>query len=141
MEWRFQQAALHYIQHKDEGVSALEPIVFHQVYPLFGVSDIRMSSDHRNAAIQADLIEHFRLAKEILQLAYEHRPLPILAAFSHRIDKHIKGLQVGLHAGDEATKPLFIQQVIEPTFDQLANFGAPVAEKISLLPGRAGSRR
>ena len=131
VEWRFQQAALHYIQHKDEGASALEPIVFHQVYPLFGVSDIRMSSDHRNAAIQADLIEHFRLAKEILQLAYEHRPLPILAAFSHRIDKHIKGLQVGLHAGDEATKPLFIQQVIEPTFDQLANFGAPVAEKIA----------
>ncbi len=131
VEWRFQQSALHYIQHKDEGVSAPEPIVFHHVYPLFGVSDIRMSSDHRNAAIQADLIEHFRLAREILQLAYEHRPLPILAAFSHRIDKHIKGLQVGLNAGDEATKPLFIQRVIEPIFDQLADFGAPVAKKIA----------
>ena len=131
VEWRFQQAALHYIQHKDEGISALEPIVFHQVYPLFGISDIRMSSDHRNAAIQADLIEHFRLAQEILQLAYAHRPLPILAAFSHRIDKHIKGLKVGLNAGDEATKPFFIQQAIEPIFDQLASFGAPVAEKIA----------
>ena len=131
VEWRFQQSALHYIQHKDEGVSDLEPIVFHQVYPLFGVSDIRMSSDHRNAAIQADLIEHFRLAREILQLAYEHRTMPILAAFSHRIDKHIRGLKVGLNAGDEATKPLFIQQVIEPIFDQLANFGASVAEKIA----------
>jgi GAF domain-containing protein len=131
VEWRFQEAALHYIQHKDEGVTALEPIVFHQVYPLFGVSDIKMSSDHRNAAIQADLIEHFRLAKEILQLAYAHRPLPILAAFNHRLDKHIKGLQVGLSAGDEATKPFFIQQVIEPIFDQLANFGPKVAEKIA----------
>jgi GAF domain-containing protein len=131
VEWRFQQAALHYIQHKDEGVSALEPIAFHQVYPLFGVSDIRMSSDHRNAAIQADLIEHFRLTKEILQLAYDHRPLPILAAFSHRIDKQIKRLNLGLNAGDETTKPLFIQQVMEPIFDQLANFGAPVAERIA----------
>ncbi|MCK9376636.1 MAG: GAF domain-containing protein [Syntrophobacterales bacterium] len=131
VEWRFQQAALHYIQHKDEGVSAPEPIVFHQVYPLFGVSDIRMSSDHRNAAIQADLIEHFRLTQEILRLAYEHRPLPILAAFSHRIDKHINRLKLGLNAGDEITKPLFIQQTIEPIFDQLANFGAPVAEKIA----------
>jgi GAF domain-containing protein len=131
VEWRFQQAALSYIQHKDAGISALDPIVFHQVYPLFGVSDIRMSSDHRNAAIQADLIEHFRLAQEILQLAYEHRALPILAAFSHRIAKQIKRLKVGLNAGDETTKPLFIQQVIEPIFDQLANFGAPVAEKIA----------
>jgi hypothetical protein len=131
VEWRFQQAALHYIQHKDEGVSALEPIAFHQVYPLFGVSDIRMSSDHRNAAIQTDLIEHFRLTKEILQLAYDHRPLPILAAFSHRIDKQIKRLNLGLNAGDETTNPLFIQQVMEPIFDQLANFGAPVAERIA----------
>ena len=131
VEWRFQEAALHYIQHKDEGVSALEPIVFQQVYPLFGVSDIKMSSDHRNAAIQADLIEHFRLAQEILQLAYAHRPLPILAAFNHRLDKHLKGLQVGLSAGDEATKPFFIQQVIEPIFDQLANFAPKVAEKIA----------
>ena len=131
VEWRFQEAALHYIQHKDEGVSALEPIVFPQVYPLFGVSDIKMSSDHRNAAIQADLIEHFSLAQEILQLAYAHRPLPILAAYNHRLDKHIKGLQVGLSAGDEATKPFFIQQVIEPIFDQLATFGPKVAEKIA----------
>jgi hypothetical protein len=131
VEWRFQQAALNYIQHKDEGVSELEPIVFHQVYPLFGVSDIRSSSDHRNAAIQTDIIEHFRLAQEILQLAYETRPLPILAAFNHRIGKHIKGLKLGLNAGDEATKPFFIQQVIEPIFDQLADFGPQVAEKIA----------
>ena len=131
VEWRFQQSALHYIRHKDEGDAALEPIRFHQVYPLFGVSDIRMSSDHRNAAIQADLLEHFRLAREILELAYQHRPLPILAAFSHRLDKHIRELKVGLNAGDEATRPLFIQRVIEPFFDQCASFGAPVAEKIA----------
>ena len=134
VEWRFQQAALNYIQHKDEGGS-LEPIVFHQVYPLFGVSDIRSSSDHRNAAIQADLIEHFLKAQDILQLAYQHRPLPILAAFNHRLNKHIKGLKRGLSAGDEATKPLFIQREIEPIFDQLATFGAPVAEKIAAYRG------
>jgi GAF domain-containing protein len=136
VEWRFQQAALHHIQHKDEGSSTLEPIVFHQVYPLFGVSDIRMSSDHRNAAIQADLLEHFRMAREILQLAYEFRPLPILGAFSHRIAKQAAKMKGGLNAGDETTKPLFIQQVIEPIFDQLADFGAPVAEKIAAY--RAG---
>jgi GAF domain-containing protein len=130
VEWRFQRAALNYIQRRDEGVS-LEPIVFHQVYPLFAVSDIRMSSDHRNASIQADLIEHFRQAQDILRLAYKHRSLPILAAFSHRLNKHIMGLKHGLNAGDEATKPLFIQREIEPLFDQLANFGRPVAEKIA----------
>ncbi|MEJ2093284.1 MAG: GAF domain-containing protein [Syntrophobacterales bacterium] len=131
VEWRFQKAALNYIQSKKEGVSGLEPIVFEQVYPLFGVSDIRMSSDHRNAAIQADLIEHFQLVKGLLQLAHEHRQLPILASLTHRIDKQIKGLEVGLQAGDESTKLYFIQQVIEPIFDHLGTFGPLVQEKIA----------
>jgi hypothetical protein len=131
VEWRFQQAALNYIQHKKEGGSGLEPIVFEQVYPLFGVSDIRGSSDHRNAAIRDDLVDHFRLAKEIVQLAHEHRSLPILASFGHRIDQHVKGLQMGLNAGDETTKPFFIKQVIEPIFDQLETFAPQVQEKIA----------
>ena len=131
VEWRFQQAALDYIQNKDAGAAAPEPVVFHQVYPLFGVSDIRRSSDYRNAAIQADLIEHFHLAREILQLAYEHRPLPILAAYSLRLEQQINRLSGGLNAGDEVTKPLFLQQHIEPIFETLAAFGAPVAEKIA----------
>jgi hypothetical protein len=131
VEWRFEQAALHYIQHKDEAGATLEPIVFHQVFPLFGVSDIRMSSDFRNGAIQADLIEHFRLAQEIVQLAWEHRALPILAAFNHRLDRQIKRLQGGLNAGDEVTKPLFLQRTIEPIFEELSTFGATVAEKIA----------
>jgi hypothetical protein len=136
VEWRFQKAALNYIQRREEGVSGLEPIVFEQVYPLFGVSDIRTSSDHRNAAIKNDLIEHFQMAKEILLLAHEHRDLPILPSFAHRIDKHIQGLELGLSAGDETTKPYFIQQVIEPMFDQLATFAPQVQEKIAAY--RAG---
>jgi len=131
VEWRFQKAALNYIQSKEEGVSGLEPIIFEQVHPLFGVSDIRMSSDHRNAAIQADLIEHFQLVKDIIQLAHEHRPLPILDSFIHRIGKQIKGLKVGLQAGDESTKLYFIQQVIEPIFGHLETFGPLVQEKIA----------
>jgi GAF domain-containing protein len=136
VEWRFQQAALNYIQHKAQGVTGLEPIVFGQVYPLFGVSDIRTSSDHRNAAIQSDLIEHFQAVKDILLLAHEHRPLPILASFAHRLDKHIRGLEKGLNAGDESTKPLFLQQVIEPMFEELATFAPEVQDKIAAY--RAG---
>ncbi len=136
VEWRFQKAALNYIQSREEGVTGLEPIIFEQVYPLFGVTDIKTSSEHRNAAIQADLIEHFNLAKEILLLAHQHRELPILPSFVHRIDKHIKGLELGLSTGDETTKPYFLQTVIEPMFDQLATFAPEVKEKIAAY--RAG---
>jgi hypothetical protein len=131
VEWRFQQAALNYIQHQDSQPAGLEPIVFDQVYPLFATSDVKGSSDHRNDAVQADLIEHFHLAREILQLARQSKPLPILAAYVHRLDQQIQGLQLGLQAGDEATKPLFIQQNVEPIFDHLASFSPQVAAKIA----------
>jgi GAF domain-containing protein len=136
VEWRFQKAALNYIQNREEGVTGLEPIAFPEVYPLFGVSDIRTSSDHRNAAIQADLIEHLGMAKEILLLAHKHRELPILPSFAHSIDKHVAGLELGLSAGDETTKPYFIRSVIEPMFDQLATFAPEVNAKIAAY--RAG---
>lgn len=132
VEWRFQKAALNYLQHRDPQISGLEPIAFEQVYPLFATSDVKSSSDHRNAAIQADLIEHFRLAKEIIQLAQEYKPLPILAAYIHRLERQIGGLEIGLQAGDEATKPYFIQQNVEPIFDHLGTFGPKVEDKIAL---------
>ncbi len=132
VEWRFQKAALNYIQHRDYQPPGLETIVFDQVYPLFATSDVKSSSDHRNAAIQADLIEHFRLATEVIQVAQEYKPLPILAAYTHRLQKQIKGLELGLQAGDEATKPFFIQQNVELIFDHLASFGPRVQEKIAL---------
>jgi hypothetical protein len=45
MEWRFRKAALNYIQQKNAGVlSEIEPIVFKEVYALYGASDIRGSS-------------------------------------------------------------------------------------------------
>ncbi|MFZ2087667.1 MAG: GAF domain-containing protein [Desulfobaccales bacterium] len=131
VEWRFQKAALNYIQNREAAGSGFEHIVFDQVYPLFGVSDIRMSSDHRNTAIQDDLIEHFRLVKGVIELAREHRPLPILDSYLHRINKQIAGMANGLRAGDETTKLQFIHQVIEPIFEQLETFDPQVKESLA----------
>ena len=55
----FKEAALHLLEQQESGVKAeIEPIVFHEVYPQYGVSDIRSSSTERNLAIQGDLVEH-----------------------------------------------------------------------------------
>lgn len=57
VEWRFTEAALTYLTKKEEGKqSVIEPIVFNQVYPLYGAIDIRNSSIERNHAIQQDLL-------------------------------------------------------------------------------------
>ncbi len=119
VEWRFHRAALNYIQQNSALVTELEPILFPDVYPLYGVSDIRDSSDYRNAALQSDLVEQFKMVQEIILLAQEKKPLPILDALNHRIQKSIEEVNSNLNSGDEVAKSDFIRKEIEPVLDHL----------------------
>jgi hypothetical protein len=130
VEWRFRRAALNYLQSQNESPSGLEAIVFRSVYPLYGVSDIRGSSEERNAAIQTDLIDHLKMTKEIIQVAGRQRHLPILDALSHRVDKNMQEIETGLSSSDEVNKLDFIRHVIEPVFDHIQGFSPVVKEKI-----------
>lgn len=129
VEWRFQRAALNYMEKKDGTLTGLEPIVFRNVYPLYGVSDVRGSSEHRNAAIQSDLVHHLEMTKEIIRLACSQRSLPILDALVYRIDKHIREIQAGLSSADEVAKLDFIRYAVEPVFDHIQGFSPEVREK------------
>jgi GAF domain-containing protein len=131
VEWRFRKAALNFIQQQHAGIlSEIEPIVFENVYALYGASDIRGSSTIRNAVIQADLMEQLHLARQIFVVAYRHKLLPLLDEFAYRIDKKIAALEVGLSSGDEATLLDFLRREVEPLFDHLQAFGPGVSETI-----------
>lgn len=62
VEWRFLQEA----ERRSWGLAS-EPIVFANVYPLYGISDIRGSSEERNRAIQTDLLEQFQLGMQVVE--------------------------------------------------------------------------
>lgn len=62
VEWRFLQEA----ERRSWGLAS-EPIIFANVYPLYGISDIRGSSEERNRAIQADLLEQFQLGMRVVE--------------------------------------------------------------------------
>jgi GAF domain-containing protein len=133
VEWRFRKAALSVIQQQNAGIlSEIEPIVFEGVYPLYGASDIRGSSTLRHAAIQADLVDHLNLAREIFLLAYRQKPLPFFDEFAYRIGKTIAELEAGLGSGDEATTLDFLRREVEPLLDHMQEFGAAVHEKIQV---------
>lgn len=132
VEWRFRQAALRYMIRKQAGAPGeMEPIVFPEVYPLYAVSDIRSSSMHRNAAIQADVTEHLRLAQEILRVAHGTRALPRLDNLVYRIEKCLKRLERGLGSGDEVTIIDFLRREVEPLFPHLATFAPAIQEHLS----------
>jgi len=61
VEWRFLQEA----ERRSWGLPP-EPIIFANVYPLYGISDIRGSSEERNRAIQTDLLAQFQLGLQVV---------------------------------------------------------------------------
>ncbi|HTY21492.1 MAG TPA: GAF domain-containing protein [Desulfomonilaceae bacterium] len=129
VEWRFRKAALSHLDRTSKGESSdMEPIVFRDVYPLFAASDIRGSSEARNRAIQADLMEHLHLAINVLREAEAVRSLPIFSELSHRIDSYRELIEGGLARGDETALINFLRNEFEQVFPLLRGFGPAVTD-------------
>jgi hypothetical protein len=122
MEWRFTDAALNLLSQVEAGNKSaeIEPIVFHDVYPLHGSSDIRGSSAARNDAIQGDLIEHLTLANKVLKKASEFQALPILDELKFYVTKHLRRLRQGMLTGDEVSIFESLKTEVEPLFEYLS---------------------
>ena len=122
VSWRFFDAAEKLQKHKQLNISEeIEEIVFSDVSPLYGQSDIKSSSTERNKAIQADLIEQLSLAKEVLDKAIAISPIPIYQELNYRIKKFIREMKNGLSAGHELTVLEFFQLEVFPVFAHLVS--------------------
>lgn len=132
VEWRFRQAAFNVLENLRRGGSArLEPIVFKDVYPLFATADTRSSSDARNQAIAADLMEHLDLGLKVVLAAGRGRPMPILDELAGRIGKLRERISSGLHSGDENLVVNFLNLEVESIFDYLASLGPEAGEAVA----------
>jgi hypothetical protein len=131
VEWRFRRAAFRYLkQMRSQGEAQMEPIVFPEVYPLYGACDIRGSSDARNQAIGIDLRKHLALAREILSLADAARPQPFLRELTTRIERLDRRVSEGLGSGDENLVVNFLANEVASTFDHLKMLGPKVVRAI-----------
>ncbi len=129
VEWRFRKAAINYLKSDIKGhLGELEPIVFKNVYSLYGASDIRGSSFARNKAIEGDLIEHLNLARNALLSAGQGAASPILEELIHRLHRNLEKVKSGIGSGDEAEVIGFLHKEVEPAFSLVGKFG-PQAEK------------
>ncbi len=133
VEWRFRQAAARHLKHMRQGkASEIEPIVFRDVTPLYGASDIRGSSEARNRAIQQDLSDHLELAKSVLDSALNKKRLPILEELASRVTALSQRIARGLNAGEETSVVRFLHDEVESEFPQLERFGEETAEAVEV---------
>jgi GAF domain-containing protein len=131
VEWRFRRAALSYLEKLRSGQPAeLEPIVFKEVYPLYGICDIRGSSEERTKAIKEDLEEHLGLALEVMEKAESAKPQPIIQELAFRLRRALERVRLGLASGDEVTLVASMKSEVEPLFPYLEGLGQEVQEAI-----------
>jgi GAF domain-containing protein len=137
VEWRFRKAVLQGLERmRGSGtLTEIDPIVFPDVYPLYGLSDIRGSSTQRAFAIQADLLAQLALAKDVLRAAHDIRPLPALDELAYRIERHMAQIEVSLRTGDETALIAFLQHDVEPVFEHVQEFGPAARAAVEAYRG------
>ncbi|WP_046743040.1 GAF domain-containing protein [Kordia zhangzhouensis] len=121
VKWRFYDAAENYQKQLANQVEdpMIEDIVFDEVYPLYGQSDIKGSSVARNEAIKEDLTTQLELAIKVLDAALKQDKLPIYEELIFRISTYLNDTQEGLKAGDELGILQFLKRDIYPVFNHL----------------------
>jgi hypothetical protein len=100
--------------------AAFEEIVFKDVYPLFGMADVRNSSIERNLSIQRDLQFNLKLAKDLLGKIGNVKKLPLLEEVIYKIDEHVARINNGLASGDESNVLEFLKHEVNPLVDHFA---------------------
>jgi len=134
VEWRFREAVLDAIErrrdHSIDTHTEMDAIVFSDVFPLYGLADIRGSSTQRALAIQADLLAQLGLAAPVIDQAHREKLLPALDELRYRIAKRAAHIERGLKSGDEVGVIDFLRADVERLFPHLETFGPRVRERI-----------
>jgi rubrerythrin len=137
VKWRFYDAAEKYHEaHQTNENVKLDEIVFNDVYPLYGQSDIKGSSQARNNAIQEDLSTQLSLAITVLKDACKSESLPIYSELMFRVSTYLKDVKKGLNAGDEINILEFLKRDIYPVFNHIKKISIKLAEKVSIYMER-----
>jgi hypothetical protein len=137
VKWRFYDAAEKYhIESQTNENAKLDEIVFKDVFPLFGQSDIKGSSEARNEAIKEDLTTQLTLAITVLEDACASEKLPIYNELMFRVTSYLNDVKQGLNAGDEVTILDFLNREIYPVFSHIKDINNELSDKVTIYMNR-----
>ncbi|MDT0558923.1 GAF domain-containing protein [Ichthyenterobacterium sp. W332] len=138
VKWRFYEAAEKYFAalESNEDNPKIDEIVFDDVYPLFGQSDIKGSSLARNHAIQEDLTTQLTLAIDVLRKACDTEQLPIYKELMFRVEEYLVEVKKGLKAGDEIGILDFLKKDIYPVFRHIKEINNELKSLVEVYKNR-----
>jgi hypothetical protein len=115
VQWRFFEAGINVMNKRRGGEKvAFEEIAFKDVYPFFGMTDVRNSSIERNHAIQRDLQLNLKLAKDLLTRINFQRKLPLVDEVIFKTEDQLSKINHGLASGDESNVLDLLKYEVNP---------------------------
>ncbi len=132
VEWRFEDTAMeHMEQSHNHETAPMAPIIFNDVVPFYGQSDIRGSSHARNRGIQQDLIRQLGQADRVLKSGQLQRPWPLLKEYRSRIHSLSQAIETGITSGHETAVHELLNREMASTFEELSTLGGEMARDIA----------
>lgn len=121
VEWRFEQvAADHEVRRTfPDFDGTIAPIVFKDVYPLYGQADIVSSSNLRNRFIQLDLIENLERASRLMQIWLQHLDFHLLESYQLEAEAILERLRETFMSSDETQVVDLLTKEIHPLLREL----------------------
>ncbi len=134
VEWRFLQEA----ERRRWGLPP-ETIVFEDVYPLYGICDIRGSSTERNRAIQSDILAQFRLGLAIVEAVCEKQDSALCQQLRQDILEYIKSLEERVSVNTEITALEYLRCRLEVYFDYFVECGDTIKTAVEAYRAACGN--
>ena len=131
VEWKFTETAFQYINNRQvHDAVKMGAITFEDVYPLYGAIDVRNSSVERTNAIQLDILEQLRAARQVLAAAAARLNFPLLKEYLFKIDEFINTTSDQLLSDAEMTIYDFLQHDVDSLFKHLVLVQADLKKEV-----------
>ncbi|UYW02213.1 GAF domain-containing protein [Flavobacterium agricola] len=119
VRWKFNEIAWHYLQ-KDSGKSKIiEDIKFTNVYPLFGVVDVKDSTIMRNKALVQDLVFQLTALANLLESAKSETGIIVLDEILFRTREWLASVNAYFNDNDAVLLNEFLDQEVLPLLKEV----------------------
>ncbi len=119
VSWKFQEVAKDYYNQQQEGGKELSiaPIIFNDVFPLYGQSDIVHSSSIRNELIKEDLVDNIEALVTLMSAWLKKKKLHLLESQLIKLIETLDHLEQDFVSSDETKIVGFITNEVHPVIE------------------------
>ncbi len=121
VKWKFEEVATKYEVQRTipDFDGEIDPIVFKDIYPLYGQADIVSSSKLRNKSIQIDLTDNLTRVLNLMNIWNDHLQFHLLESYILKVESILNRIEKEFISSDESLIVELLTQEIHPLLHQL----------------------